>query len=239
MGVDPADGALYAATHTGVYVVPASGEPQRVADRYQDTMGFLIIGPNQFLASGHPDLREDLPTRLGLIESTDSAQTWRSLSLAGVADFHALRVAGPWTYGFDSVSGRLLASQDRVRWQSRAALDLLDFVVDPASPDRILAATPSGLLRSLDGGRSFAPLASRQAMQALVWVSTDVLYGLADNGDLWASADGGYTWTWRSRVAGAPEALTAADDDVHIATTTAISSSTDGGRSFTTRYRLA
>lgn len=238
MGVDPADGALYAATHTGVYLVPASGEPQRVADRYQDTMGFLVIGPNRFLASGHPDLREDLPTRLGLIESTDAAQTWRSLSLAGAADFHALRVAGPWTYGFDSVSGRLLASQDRVNWEPRAALDLLDFVVDPASPDRILAATTGGLMRSLDGGRSFAP-SGTPPMQVLAWVDTGVLYGLAGNGDLWASSDGGDSWTWRSRVAGTPEALTAADGALHIGTTEAISSSADGGRSFTTRYRIA
>lgn len=125
-----------------------------------DTMGFLIVGPNRFLASGHPDLREDLPTRLGLIESTDAAQTWRSLSLAGAADFHALRVAGPWIYGFDSVSGRLLASPDRASWEPRAGLDLPDFVVDPASPDRILAATKGGLARSLDGGRSFAPVAA-------------------------------------------------------------------------------
>ena len=239
MGVDPADGGLYAATHTGVYVVPASGEPQRVADRHMDTMGFLIVGPNQFLASGHPDLREGLPTRLGLIESTDGTQTWRSLSLAGAADFHALRVAGPWTYGFDSVSGRILASQDRASWESRAALDLLDFVVDPASPERILAATPSGLMRSRDGGRSFTPISATPAMQALAWVDTGVLYGLAGNGDLWASSDGGDTWTWRNRVAGTPEALTAADDYLHIATTEAISTSTDGGRSFTTRYRLA
>ena len=188
MGVDPADSALYAATHTGVYVVPASGEPQRVADRHMDTMGFLIVGPNQFLASGHPDLREDLPTRLGLIESTDAAQTWRSLSLAGAADFHSLRVAGPWTYGFDSVSERILASQDRVNWEPRAALDLLDFVADPASPDRILAAATGGLVRSLDGGRSFAPLVATPPLRILAWADTDGLYGLAGNGDLWARA---------------------------------------------------
>jgi hypothetical protein len=51
----------------------ADGKPERVADRWQDTMGFAVVGPDHFLASGHPDLREDLPAHLGLIESTDSA----------------------------------------------------------------------------------------------------------------------------------------------------------------------
>jgi hypothetical protein len=34
-------------------------------------MGFTIVGPNRFLGSGHPDLRDDLPPLLGLIESTN------------------------------------------------------------------------------------------------------------------------------------------------------------------------
>jgi hypothetical protein len=34
---------------------------ERLGDRYQDTMGFTIVGPNRFLGSGHPDLRDDLP----------------------------------------------------------------------------------------------------------------------------------------------------------------------------------
>lgn len=33
LGVDPADGVLYAAGHYGVFRVPVTGEPTRVADR--------------------------------------------------------------------------------------------------------------------------------------------------------------------------------------------------------------
>ncbi len=64
--INPADGALYAATHTGVWRVPlranqAVGKPERVTDRWQDTMGFTIAGPDLFYASGHPDIREQDP----------------------------------------------------------------------------------------------------------------------------------------------------------------------------------
>ena len=90
LDINPADGLLYAATHYGVWRVPIEGKPVRVADRYQDTMGFTITGPDRFLGSGHPDLREKLPSHLGLIESRDRAQTWTPLSLLGEADFHAL-----------------------------------------------------------------------------------------------------------------------------------------------------
>lgn len=99
VGVDPGDGTLYAASHLGVFRVPASGDAVRIANRYQDTMGFTVIGQSHFLGSGHPDLREDLPSHLGLIESTDGGQTWQSLSLSGQADFHALRVTGDRIYG--------------------------------------------------------------------------------------------------------------------------------------------
>lgn len=56
-------------------------------------MGFTIAGPQHFLGSGHPDLREKLPSRLGLIASTDNGQSWQQLSLLGKADFHALHAA--------------------------------------------------------------------------------------------------------------------------------------------------
>jgi hypothetical protein len=66
LGINPKDGALFVATHTGLFRA-GEGEPKatRVADRFQDTMGFTVVGPNRFLGSGHPEghvrelLRED------------------------------------------------------------------------------------------------------------------------------------------------------------------------------------
>ena len=80
LGIDPADGALFIATHTGLFRVGNDSRmPVRVEDRYQDTMGFSIVGPNRFIGSGHPDAREKhLPPLLGLIESNDAGKTWQT-----------------------------------------------------------------------------------------------------------------------------------------------------------------
>jgi hypothetical protein len=53
LGINPADGTLYAATHTGLFTV-RDGAGRRVADRLQDTMGFTVVGPNHFLGSATP-----------------------------------------------------------------------------------------------------------------------------------------------------------------------------------------
>ena len=78
LGVNPADGALFIATHTGLFrAEPGERRAVRVGDRFQDTMGFTVTGPDRFLGSGHPDGREDLPPFLGLIRSTDAGRTWQ------------------------------------------------------------------------------------------------------------------------------------------------------------------
>ncbi len=106
LGVDPADGALYAATHFGLFRLPEQGQPTRVAGRMQDTMGFTVVGPSTFLGSGHPDSQKDphLPPRLGLIRSTDAAETWQTVSLTGEVDFHALHAVHGRIYGWDAAA---------------------------------------------------------------------------------------------------------------------------------------
>ena len=70
---------------TGCSGCPNKADPVRVADRYQDTMGFTVNGPNTFLGSGHPDFvaDPDFPTRLGLIRS-DGGKGGRSCHSAGL-----------------------------------------------------------------------------------------------------------------------------------------------------------
>jgi hypothetical protein len=57
LGINPRDGALFAATHTGLFVI-GDGTAARVTERFQDTMGFTVVGPEYFLGSGHPDFRD-------------------------------------------------------------------------------------------------------------------------------------------------------------------------------------
>jgi hypothetical protein len=242
LGVDPADGALYAATHMGLFRLPdtQAGEAVRIADRWQDTMAFTVVGPNRFLASGHPDLRENKPVLLGLIESRDAGQTWQPLSLEGSSDFHALQPAGPVLYGYDSTAEQLLITQDRRRWEHRAALALIALAVDPAHPQTLLAATPmEQLRRSVDGGRSFSPVPGAPRLTALVWPPSGPVYGTSRNGTLLSSGNGGRTWQTIGKLDGPVEALTATDArTLHAATATGIYSSTDGGATFTLRYRI-
>ena len=241
LGVDPADGTLYAATHSGLFRIPEQGAATRVANRYQDTRGFTVAGPGTFLGSGHPDLREDLPSRLGLIRSTDAGETWTALSLQGQADFHALRAAHGRVYGFDATSGAFMVSEDGRRWQTRSRVALRDVVVSPSAPDVLLATAREGLVRSVDGGRTWTPVRKAPAHVVLAWPAASSLYGVAADGTLHHSADGGVTWQARGGVGGQPEAMAvdAREDRETVFVAVAgrgILASTDGGRTFVTRY---
>jgi hypothetical protein len=130
LGVDPSNGETYAATHNGVWLVPtgklpssfpanepdSSGAPLQIADRAQDTMGFTVARPGLLLASGHPDPADtDSPANLGLIASTNRANTWEPVSLSGEADFHDLEVVDLpdgqlRVYGYDN--GTIKVSDD-------------------------------------------------------------------------------------------------------------------------------
>ena len=235
LGIDPADGSLYVATHTGLYRIAQGAESaSRVGDHQQDTMGFVVTGPNRFLGSGHPDLRDGLPPLLGLIESSDAGRSWQSVSLLGKADFHSLRAHGSQVVGYDASGGRLMVSRDAGRtWRSSTPPgDLADLVVDPADPRRFVAASVGGLIRSSDSGRTWSPLAGSPML--LAWPAPGALYAFTADGSVQVSADGGSTWAGRSTLPGEPAAVTAVAKGslivaLHDGT---LVSSADGGRSW-------
>lgn len=243
LGVDPGDGVLYAATHSGLFRVPEQGRATRVANRAQDTMGFSVVGPGRFIGSGHPDFREDdvRPPLLGLIESDDRGETWDRVSLHGKADFHALHAAHDRVYGFDSTSQTFMVSADRTSWDRRSTLPMADFAVDPGDPDAILATTQQGLVRSTDGGRKWAPVPEAPTLVFLTWAQQGQLYGVTPDGIVQRSADGGATWVERGSIGGQPEAILVdvrdGQERLYVAAAErGIVVSTDQGRTFTTRY---
>ena len=229
LGVDPATGTTYAATHNGVWVLPtaelpesypAEGDdveaPMQVAGRAQDTMGFVVGRPGLLLGSGHsgPAEQPDLnPPNLGLISSTDGAATWESVSLRGEVDFHdletvelpdgALRI-----YGYDSTSGTVKTSSDSGRtWSAGATLELRDLAADPTDPGRVYATTAQGLLVSNDAGGTFLPVSGAPALFLLTLApGTGEFIGIDTEGRLWTSGDGA-AWTERGQSSGAPHAL--------------------------------
>lgn len=244
LGVNPADGALFIATHTGLFRVDkAERKAQRVGESHQDTMGFTIVGPNRFLGSGHPDVSEaverNLPSHLGLIESTDSGKSWESISLSGESDFHVLRAAGARVYGYDASNDRLLVSGDRGRsWNELAKPGpLVDLTVDPDDGRRILVASTGGpeegLFESSDGGASWRRVS--EAVGLLAW--PDRLYVVDGAGRVFTSGDGGRRLEQQGEIGGRPAAFEAEGPDelyaaLHDGT---IKRSTDGGATWTVR----
>jgi len=235
LGVNPADGMLYVASHHGVFRVDGKGGSEHIAGRTQDFMGFTIVGPNHFLASGHPGPHdEDQPSNLGLIESTDAAQNWTTLSLAGEADFHGMEAKQGRIYGYDSQTGQIMISTDMRRWDRRARLGVADLAVAPDQPDEIVATTKQGPARSTDGGRTFALPPNAPILSLVDWPSPGRLLGVAPDGVVYMSSDRGATWARRAQVPGRPGAIaTSGDADVYIATEDAIQHSGDDGATFT------
>lgn len=212
LGVNPADGALFVATHTGLFRA-AEGErrARRVGERHQDTMGFTVVGPNHFLGSGHPDLREDLPPFLGLIESTDAGRSWRAVSLQGEVDFHVLEARGRRIYGygsdFESREPRFLVSDDRGRsWRRLEAPEpLIALAVSPQDSSVLIASGERGVFSSRDGGRTWRPIEAPSA-GLLAWNPGGAFLAGGD-GRVWRSDDGGASWSETASVDGQPAAF--------------------------------
>ncbi|MGE3599612.1 MAG: F510_1955 family glycosylhydrolase [Dehalococcoidia bacterium] len=241
LGVNPKDGALYAATHTGLFRIPDQGRAERIGDRYQDTMGFTVVGPDHFLGSGHPDMRDyqakRLPSLLGLIESTDAGTTWQPISLLGDADFHALKAAHGRVYGFNSSGNTFMVSGDGKAWETRAKVLMRDFAVSPADAELIVAAMAQDVQRSRDGGRTWERLHA-PPLVVLAWRDADALWGLTATGALFQSTDAGATWQQHGAVAGQPDAFLAADEVLYVSVyQDGIYMSEDGGKSWRLRYR--
>jgi photosystem II stability/assembly factor-like uncharacterized protein len=237
LGVDPADGRVYVATHSGLYTVAKGEKPKLVGDRKDDFMGFTVTGENTFIASGHGAPGSDRPGNVGLIETKDAGRTWTSRSLSGEADFHSLDSAKGTVYGYEG--GRIRVSSDLKSWDNRATLEALDLAVNP-SGDRLLATTAEGVATSTDGGRTFGKGA--EPVQAFVsWPAEKSLFGIGTSGKLSSSADGGKTWKELTTVPGGqPQALTAVNaGHILVATMAGVYESRDGGKSFTELAPLA
>ena len=240
LGVNPRDGALFIATHTGLFRAgPNESKASRVGGRYRDTMGFTVVGPDRFLGSGHPDGRDDEPPFLGLIRSTDAGETWESVSLRGKSDFHVLEAAGRRVYGFGSDwetrRAQFLTSSDGGRtWIERKVPEpLLSLAIHPGDPQRLFASGESGLYESPDGGRSWVERASDAGL--VDWQGSDRLVLVTMEGEAFTSADG-RRWRRAGTVGGQPAAFEAERDGLYVALHDGtVRRSTDAGRSWTVR----
>jgi hypothetical protein len=227
LGVDPADNTLYVASHFGVFRV--TRERERVAERWQDTVGFAGVGRGHFLGSGNPDLNEDLPSSLGLIESTDGAETSEEVSLLGDADLHAIEPVGDRIYAYDSHTGSLITTTDRTDWDTITTQPLYDLAANPADPATVYATTVRGVLVSSTDQGEPVEVVGAPTLTGMDWQPDRPLVGVAPDGAVMVSDDP-TTGQWRKAGAldGPAEAVDAIADRWHAATATGVQSTDDG-----------
>ena len=164
-----------------------------------------VVGPGRYVGSGHPDTKA-LPSYLGYMESGDAGRTWRIVSRLGTADLHKIVLLHDRMYAFDAVLGAMLISTDGGRTFTEQFTPrglIIDFEVDPADPERIVAATEQELFRSTDGGKSWRGI-SEGVGARLAWPAPDALYRADKDGAVQRSRDGGGRWEPAGRVPGEP-----------------------------------
>lgn len=212
LGVDPANDALYIASHTGLFRLPKEASvAHRIADRYQDTMAFTVTGPGRFLGSGHPDGRENLPPFLGLIESKNAGESWEEVSLQGEVDFHLLAASGKSVYGFGSVwegddEVFLVSSNGGESWMKHKAPEsLIGLAVSPGNPRLLIAANARGLFLSRDGGETWRRASGSPGL--LAWPRSNRLYLADPKGTVELSTNQGRTWRPVGHLPDSPAAL--------------------------------
>ena len=239
LGVEPRSGALYVATHYGLFEA-GDGEQQlrRIGDSEQDIMGFSIVEPNRFIGSGHPDPNDaSSPPNLGLIESRDGGKSWKNISLLGEADFHVLQSSGERVYGYDGTQGRLMVSTDGgQQWTQRTPpAALFDLAIDPRDPEHIVVATERGIFSSTTAGKAWRPLRDDTA-GLLAWPAGDRLYLIDGQGQVEHSSDGGKRWQATGTIGGQPVAFIADETELYAALgDSRVLRSTDGGANWTVR----
>lgn len=245
LGVNEADGSIMVASHGGLFRVDSDGGGvERVGDSYRDVMGFAVLGPDEFVASGHPDvpgMMDGDPGRLGLLRSTDGGSTWRSLSLRGEGDLHELVSAGGALLAWDATSSKVLSSKDLKSWESRSIIDdLTGMTVDPDDADRLVAATVSGTLLSADGGRTWGPMNAPPGLTQVGWSPELGLVGIDVDGVLWGDVEP--DWARIGEVPGEPQALAVVGSVLLVAVTGSdgvaeVHRSLDGGRDWSEVFR--
>lgn len=233
LAVSGESGQVLLATHDGLFDVTTA--PARKIGETNDLMGFTP-GPSDgvFYASGHPGPGSDLPNPMGLIKSSDGGKTWERLSRQGESDFHAMTATKSGIVAFD---GTLRTSPDGKAWNTVAAGFAPAVLAGHRDSNTVLATTPDGIQRSTDAGTTWQPLANGPVIQFAAFAHPAEAVGVAPDGTVHYSPDGGETWTQKGRIDAEVMAIAAIKGEdgrpwIWAATPDGVIVSTDGGMIF-------
>ena len=193
------DGRLLVGTHTGVAEIdPVSGAVSNRGASQDDFMG-LTGSAELLVASGHPGVGSAMPDPVGLLRSTDGAQTWETVSLTGEIDFHALAIDGDRIAGA-ATTGELMYSVDGgVTWEGLGVAEVVslawfDDQLWTSDGQAMTMWTPGdsmghgeGMPHSMDGGRG-ALLAASPDGSRLWTLRADGTVAHSVDGEVWVEA---------------------------------------------------
>ena len=250
LDIDPESGDFLLTTNRGFWRIdPDEDTATRIRSTIEhkgktDTIGTFLLskvdGPRTLIGSGHPDTQGKLAAFLGFLRSDDRGRTWQVVSRYGAMDLHKIVIRHDRMYAFDAVLSAIVISEDEGRTWSEHFTPrglIIDFDVDPADRDRLVASNDDELFRSEDGTDTWRPIARAPGMR-LAWVAPDTLYRADKDGTIRISDDAGDTWEDVGRVDGEPYKFKVIDEKhLYLAMSNgAILETTDGGRGWEAVY---
>lgn len=211
------DQHIYIATHEGMLATDG-GKKWTMKGNYDfDFMGYNVMSDGTMISSGHPGKASNLPNPLGFMVSENNGKKWEPISMLGKVDFHILssNFSKPEIiYGVNQMdsgsykAGIYKSSNKGKDWELLKSTGLpqdlhtiYSIVSMPDDSNILLAGTDSGILKSEDGGITWAMFDQTRLITAFgVLPDTKELIGYSisnEEAGVMTSADFGKTWTNR------------------------------------------
>jgi len=199
ISVDANDSSrIYLATHHGLFVVAPNGDADRVSDLQADFMGFTPhpTDSNIFYASGHPAKGGNL----GVIKSVDGGKSWEKIAdgIGGPVDYHQMDVskANP-NIVIGNSRGLQMSKDGGKTWKMVGPMPkgTIDLAASGKDENTIYAATQGGIVRSTDGGKSWAPAHTLRRTVTMIDAAADgKLYAFMIGTGLIRTTEPGLNW---------------------------------------------
>jgi photosystem II stability/assembly factor-like uncharacterized protein len=216
---DPSNAAtLYAGTDRGVYRSDDAGVSWRAANAglpafRVETIAIDPASPSTLYAG---TLTPNGVQSVGIFKSTDGAESWAAINDGLIDPITGISPLDVWNLAIDPRNPKTILAGSRFSeifkstdggetWQFKTlggynvGLETSAFQFDPSDSSRVLAASTQGLLRSINGGETWAGYGNvTDSFFTLVAdpSSATTLYAGSINGSgIFKSTDGGAHWT--------------------------------------------